>query len=225
MSNLYIYYTVNMPDFSTLIVFSLAAVALIVVPGPNIIYIMTRGISGGKRAAVASALGVDTATMLHIIAATAGLSALLASSALAFNVVKYLGAVYLVYLGVKTLLSKSDQAQSSGVRGEVHLGRVYLQGIIVNALNPKVPIFFSAFLPQFIDPTKGTAAMQFLALGTLFFFLALLIDLLYAASSGAIGGWLARRPSFLRRHRYFTGSVYLALGVAAGLSDSGRQRN
>ncbi len=213
-----------MPDFSTLLVFSVAALALIAVPGPNIIYIVTRGMGQGRKAAVASALGVETGTLFHVAAAALGLSALLASSAFAFNVVKYLGAAYLVYLGVRTLLGGDDDGQPEERADNGRLWRVYLQGVVVNALNPKVALFFLAFLPQFVDPSRAGVTAQVFVLGVVAFFIGLCVDLLYATSSGALGGWLRRRPAFLRQQRYFTGSVYLALGAAAALAGSDRGR-
>ncbi len=214
-----------MPTFSTLLVFSVAALALIAVPGPNHVYIVTRGIGQGRRAAVASVFGVETATLLHAAAAAVGLSAILASSALAFSVVKYPGIAYLLYLGVRTLLGKGEEPGLEAHGETERLGRVYLQGVLTNALNPKVALFFLAFLPQFVEPSRGSAAVQIVVLGGLLAALGLCSDLLYAVSSGAVGRWLSRRPAFVRRQRYFTGSVYLALGAAAAFAGTDRERS
>lgn len=211
-----------MPSYSTLLVFLLAASALTAVPGPAHVYIVTRGIAQGRRAAVVSAFGVETATVLHV-AAAAGLSAVLASSAVAFSAVKWLGVAYLLYLGVSTLL-RADEGPGLETRGEAQpLGRVYLQGFITNALNPKVALFFLAFLPQFVDPSRGAAATQTVVLGGLMSALGLCSNLLYAVASGAVGRWFSRRPAFVGRQRYFAGSVYLALALAAAVT-GGRQR-
>lgn len=214
-----------MPTLTTLAVFSIAALTLIVIPGPNIIYIMTRGIAQGRRAAVASALGVDTGILSHITAAVAGLSALLATSALAFNIVKYLGAAYLIYLGIRELLgSHSVVAESADVRVR-HLRRAFFQGVVVSTLNPKVALFFLAFLPQFVDPKRGAATFQILLLGGIFFCIGLAVDLTYALSAGTLGRWLRTRPSFARWQRYFTGGMYLLLGFTATWGSPGRQRS
>ena len=140
----------HMPAPETLALFALAALALIAIPGPNMIYVATRSMSEGRRSGYASALGLLTGTMINVAAAAAGLSALIASSATAFNVLKYLGAAYLVYLGVKAL--RSAAARAEGAPKPVSLARAYRQAIVVQLLNPKVALFFLAFLPQFVDP-------------------------------------------------------------------------
>ena len=140
-----------MPAPSTLALFALAALALIAIPGPNMVYVATRSMSEGRRSGYASALGLLTGTLINVAAAAAGLSALIASSATAFNVLKYLGAAYLVYLGLRALL-KRDEAAEEGAARPVSLARAYRQAIVVQLLNPKVALFFLAFLPQFVDP-------------------------------------------------------------------------
>lgn len=211
----------GMPEPTTLFVFCLATLALIAIPGPNVLYIMARGVELGRRGGIASALGVETGSLVHIAAAAAGLSAVLASSAVAFDAVRYLGAAYLIYLGVRTLVGEGA-ADAPGPQPEHRLARIYLQGVIVNVLNPKVALFFLAFLPRFVDPAAGPLAAQVLVLGVIFFFIGLAVDLLYALGAGSLGGWLKQRPGFLRRQRYVTGSVYLALGATAALAGRGR---
>jgi threonine/homoserine/homoserine lactone efflux protein len=211
-----------MPDLATLAVFALAAGVLVVIPGPNHIYIVTRGVAGGRRAGLASAFGVETGTLVHVAAAAVGLSALIASSAVAFTVVKYLGAAYLVYLGVRALLSDKP-LQFDDLAPRERLRSVYLDGLVVNVLNPKVALFFLAFLPQFIDPDRGSTAGQIVVLGLLLALLGLASDIVYAVGAGALGGWLRRRPRFLRRQRYVTGSIYIALGAAAAVSGETRR--
>ena len=166
-----------MPEPGTFLVFALTALALVLMPGPNVIYIVTRGVDQGRRAGLASALGVETATLVHVAAAAAGVSALLASSAAAFEVVKYAGAAYLAYLGVRTLLS-GDGLGSGDSPPPARLGRVYTEGFVVNLLNPKVALFFLAFLPQFVDREGGSAAPQILALGAVLFAIGLVSALL-----------------------------------------------
>ncbi|MEJ7789704.1 MAG: LysE family translocator [Thermoleophilaceae bacterium] len=213
-----------MPEPATLIVFALAALALIAVPGPNLIYIATSSISNGRRAGLVSVLGVETGTLLHVAAAAAGLSALLASSAVAFGFVKYAGAAYLVYLGIRTLLTKDDDVVSAepGGRRSASLGRTYRQAVVVQLLNPKVALFFLAFLPQFVDPARGSAAVQVLVLGAIVTTLGVCVSSLYGLAAGAAGGRLRARAGFARKQRYATGAVYLGLGAAAALTGSRR---
>ena len=206
-----------MPEFDLLLVFIVTVVALVVVPGPNIIYIVTRSIGQGRRVGVASALGVESGTLVHIAAATFGLSALVASSATALTTLKYIGAVCLVYLGIRTLLSKDEMDFDPGANDD-GLMRVYLQGALVNVLNPKVALFFLAFLPQFVDPQRGSVALQMLILGLIVLAFGVANDLVYALAAGSLGAWLRRRPQFARRQRLFTGGVYLALGAVAAVS-------
>jgi threonine/homoserine/homoserine lactone efflux protein len=211
-----------MPTAGTLIAFSLAALVLIVVPGPNIIYIVARGVEQGRQAAVFSALGVETGSLVHIGAAAIGLSALLASSQLAFDTVRYLSAAYLLYLGLRTFARRDRPAADAEETGAPSLASTYRQAVFVNVLNPKVALFFLAFLPQFVDPARGPAWAQILVLGVVFLLIGLCLDLSYATAAGTIGHWLQRRPRALRWQRYTSGSVYLALGAAAALSGSRR---
>jgi threonine/homoserine/homoserine lactone efflux protein len=211
-----------MPEPSTLLVFAASVLALVLLPGPNLIYIVTRGVDGGRRAAVASALGVETATLLHVVAAAAGVSALLASSAAAFEVVRYAGAGYLAYLGVRTLLTRGE-AGEQGPTPPAGGARVYAEGFVVNLLNPKVALFFLAFLPQFVDPGAGPTSLQVLALGAVFVAISLPLDLLYAVGAGSIGARLRGRPALMRGRRWVTGTVYLALAAAAVVA-GGRRR-
>jgi threonine/homoserine/homoserine lactone efflux protein len=208
-----------MPTADTLLVFTFAALALILVPGPGMVLLLARGVAFGRRAAVFSSLGLETGTGVYVAATATGLSALLASSAVAFAFVRYLGAVYLVVLGVRTLAGGSkgtvDHAPYQPTPAELLPGRAYRQALLVGITNPKIAIFFVAFFPQFIDPHRGAAAGQVLVLGAVFVTLALAVDLLVATTAGTVGGWLARRPSLARRQRHVTASIYLALGAAA----------
>jgi threonine/homoserine/homoserine lactone efflux protein len=211
-----------MPEPGTFLVFALSALALVLMPGPNVIYIVTRGVDQGRRAGVASALGVETATLVHVAAAAVGVSALLASSAAAFEIVRYAGAAYLAYLGIRTLLSGDGLGSADSPRPD-RLARVYTEGFVVNLLNPKVALFFLAFLPQFVDPQAGPAAPQILALGTLLFTIGLTSDVVYALGAGSVGAWLRGRPALMRRRRWVTGGIYLALAAAAVVA-GGRRR-
>jgi threonine/homoserine/homoserine lactone efflux protein len=210
------------PEPSTIALFVVAAVALLVTPGPAVLYIVARSVEQGRWAGLVSALGVHVGTLVHVAAAALGLSALLVSSALAFNVVKYLGAVYLVYLGLRRLLAPAAAAESAAAPPRT-LRRLFAQGIVVNILNPKTALFFLAFLPQFVDPARGQVGGQILVLGLLFVVLGVVSDGLYAVLAGAAGGWLKRDGRVLRAERYVTGSVFVGLGLTAAFAGDGRK--
>ncbi|MER6830402.1 LysE family translocator [Streptosporangium sp. NPDC000563] len=198
---------------STLLIFSIASLALVLIPGPNHIYIITRAVSQGRAAGVASALGVEVGTLVHIAAAAAGLSYVIARSATLFNVIKWAGVAYLVYLGIRALTSRQEFA--SRETPPQPLRAIFLEGVVVNVLNPKVILFFLAFLPQFVEPEAGAVPLQIAVLGGTLLFLGLLSDLIYAVAAGAVGGRLRSRAPLIG---HFSGIVYLGLGVATALS-------
>jgi threonine/homoserine/homoserine lactone efflux protein len=200
------------PAPSTLALFALAALALIAIPGPNMVYVATRSMSEGRRSGFASALGLLTGTLVNVIAAAAGLSALIASSATAYDVLRYLGAAYLVFLGVKALRGRGSGSGAVAPR-PVSLARAYRQAIVVQLLNPKVALFFLAFLPQFVDPERGPVWTQVLVLGAILGSLGFLMDCAYAIVSAAAAGKLRGRGT-----GKVTGTVYIVLGAAAALT-------
>jgi threonine/homoserine/homoserine lactone efflux protein len=155
----------------TLAVFALAALAILAVPGPAVIYIVTRSIQQGRSAGLASVLGIHVGTFVHLTAATVGLSAILVSSATAFTVVKVVGALYLIVIGIRTLLGRADPADTDPQRLPRRRRRDFAEGVVVNVLNPKTALFFLAFLPQFVDPARGQASLQILVLGLTFMLL------------------------------------------------------
>jgi threonine/homoserine/homoserine lactone efflux protein len=204
-------------DPATLIAPFLATLALVLAPGPAVLFIITRGVNQGRRAGLASAAGIATGGLVHVAGAALGLSALLASSAVAFSLVKYLGAAYLIYLGIRTLLTAPELAHS--VAAERHgLHRLYAQGIVVQAFNPKVALFFLAFLPQFIDPHRGSVAMQSLLLGAMFILIGLCTDSTYALLAGTLGGWLRQQRAFAAVQRYVAGVVFVGLGLTTAFT-------
>jgi threonine/homoserine/homoserine lactone efflux protein len=208
-----------MPSLNTLALFAAAVVVFAAVPGPAVFYIVTRSVSQGRRAGVISAVAIASGTLVHVVAATVGLSALLASSALAFSVVKYGGAAYLIYLGIRAITSGKSRADESDVPRRQDLRRVYRQGVLVAVLNPKAALFFLAFLPQFVDPARGSVALQLLILGVVLVVIASTSDLCYALISGTAGRWVRGRASGLMRGgRYVTGGAYITLGVAAAVT-------
>jgi threonine/homoserine/homoserine lactone efflux protein len=198
-------------------VFVLAALALLLVPGPAVLYVVARSIEHGRRAGLASVLGIHVGTLVHIAAATLGLSALVLSSAVAFTAVKIAGAVYLIGLGLWTLFARHPETEVA-LGGERNLRRAFAQGIVVNVLNPKTALFFLAFLPQFVDPNAPHPAVQIAFLGVLFALLGLVTDSIWAIAAGTAGGMLRRSRRFVRAQRYVSGSVYIGLGVATALS-------
>jgi threonine/homoserine/homoserine lactone efflux protein len=210
------------PEASMLGLFVAAAVVLLITPGPAVLYIVTRSVEQGRLAGLVSALGVHVGTLVHVAAAALGVSALLVSSALAFDIVKYLGAMYLVYIGVRKLVGW-DQPAGGQALAPRSLRRLFGQGVVVNILNPKTALFFLAFLPQFVDVSKGAVGFQILVLGLIFVALGVLSDGLYAVAAGTAGGWLKRDGRILRAERYVGGTVFVGLGVTAALAGSGRK--
>jgi threonine/homoserine/homoserine lactone efflux protein len=206
---------------STLSVFVLAALGLLVIPGPAVLYIVTRSAAQGRRAGLASVLGIELGSLVHSIAAAIGLSAILTTSALAFTIVKYVGSAYLIYLGIRTLMTKTDTAEERNSPSRTYM-QLFGKGFLVNLLNPKTALFFYAFLPQFVDPSRGTAVQQILFLGALFVILATCTDSTYALIGSSVGKFITRWPNYRKFQRYITGGIYIALGVAAATSGHGK---
>ena len=209
-------------DPTTLISFGLAATALIVMPGPATLYIVTRSLDQGKQAGIASVLGVSMGALVHFFAAGLGLSTILMTSAAAFSAVKYLGALYLIYLGIQKICS--DEVLSlDQIIAPQPLSRIFYQGVVVNVLNPKAAIFFLAFLPQFINPNAGPVWQQLIPLCCVFVCIGLASDSTYALIADKMRQWLVRNASFLRRQKYVVGGTYIALGMAAATVSSARK--
>jgi threonine/homoserine/homoserine lactone efflux protein len=201
------------PDSTALWLFSAAAVALLAIPGPAVLYIVVQSAEQGRRVGLASVAGVPLGTLVHVAAAAVGLSALIVASAVGFSAVKYAGAVYLVYLGVRKLL---ERELPTVLRERTEpLRRAFVRGAVVNVLNPKTALFFLAFLPQFVDADRGGVWSQALILGFVFVGLGLITDSLYALAAGTVGGLLRRRRSAMR---YGSGLVYIGLGATAALT-------
>jgi threonine/homoserine/homoserine lactone efflux protein len=202
------------PAASTLLLFAGASLALLAVPGPAVLYVVTRSLDQGRAAGMVSMLGVETGTFAYALAAAAGLTGLIAASEIGFTVVKYAGAAYLVYLGVRKLLEREEpQERLSDARS-----RLYLRGLLVQLLNPKIAIFFLAFLPQFVESARGPVAVQILVLGALFTLLAVLSDGAYVLLAGAVGRWLRTGRRARRALARVSGGVYIGLGVGAALN-------
>lgn len=201
-----------MPDAATLLVFAAAALALIVVPGPAVLYIVSQSIDRGRLAGFVSALGIAAGALVHVAAAAIGLSSILVSSATAFNVVKYAGAAYLVGMGLWTIFTRRAVEEESAP-SERRLRRRFGQGVVVNVLNPKTALFFFAFLPQFVEPEQGSAALQIGVLGLVFVAIAVVSDSLWALAAGTASERLRGNRRFLAVQRYVSGSVFVGLGA------------
>lgn len=209
-----------LPPPHELLLFMTAATVLLLIPGPAVLYVVARSVDQGRKAGLASASGTATGGLVHVVAAALGLSALLASSATAYSFVKYAGAAYLIYLGIRKFREPSPDADTVRRVEPLSLRRIYAQGIVVQVLNPKTAIFFFAFLPQFVDPSRGSVTLQFLALGMLFNVMGFTTDSLWAFTAGSAAGWLQRNRTFQRRQKYVAGSVYIGLGLATAASGS-----
>ena len=211
------------PNAASLGLFAAAAILLLLTPGPAVLYIVARSVEQGRVAGLISVCGITSGTFVHIAAAALGLSALLASSALAFAVVKYAGAAYLIYIGVRRILSRDDAPAAQMELARRSLGRLYRDGFIVNLLNPKTALFFVAFLPQFVDPARGAVAFQVAFLGVMFAAMGFVSDGVYALAAGTAGRWVKRNNHYLRWERYVTGTVFIGLGVTAAFAGNGRR--
>jgi len=206
------------PSAASIGLFAVAAALLLLTPGPAVLFIVARSVEQGRIAGLASVFGITTGTLVHVLASTLGLSALLASSALAFAIVKYAGAGYLIYIGVRRMLRRTDAQASPSKLPKRTLGRLYRDGFIVNLLNPKTALFFLAFLPQFVDPARGAVPIQIAFLGLMFTFMGLTSDALYALVAGTAGVWVKRQSRYWDWERYVTGGVFIGLGVTAALA-------
>jgi len=208
-----------LPESGALAVFVVAALVLLVIPGPAVLYIVAQSVSRGRLAGIVSMLGIQVGGLVHVAAAAAGLSALLVRSSVAFNAVKYAGAAYLIFLGLRRILGK-DEPETPGAPAEKSLRRLFAQGVVINVLNPKTALFFLAFLPQFVDVDAGSVAVQVIVLGLLFVALALLSDSAWGVAAGTAAGWLRGNRRVLRTQRFATGGVLVGLGLVTALTGS-----
>jgi threonine/homoserine/homoserine lactone efflux protein len=203
-----------MPSLSTYALFVATALALLAIPGPAVLYVVGRSIDQGRTAGLASVLGITSGTIVHITAATVGLSSLVLASKVAFDAVRYVGAAYLVLLGVRRLLTRGGEEAVEG-RPPRTLRRLYAQGFVVNLLNPKTIVFVFAFIPQFVDVGAGHVWLQILLLGLTLAGLGLVSDSLYAVVAGTVADRLRGTPLVARVERWFGGTVLIGLGVVA----------
>lgn len=207
-----------MPDINAIVTFAIASLALLLIPGPAVIYVLNRSVSDGREAGLAAVAGLELGNLVHVIAASVGLSAVLATSATAFNVVKWLGAGYLIFVGLRTLATRPQMIESLST--SVSRRRSFLQGIVVNTLNPKVALFFLSYLPQVIDADNGAAWSQALILGIIFVAIGCLTDGTYALAASALRSVLVNGRSLPFIQRYVAGSVFIGLGLMATRASS-----
>jgi threonine/homoserine/homoserine lactone efflux protein len=201
---------------TTLLLFAGASLLLLIVPGPAVTYIVARSASYGRRAGLVSVLGIHAGSIVHVVAAVVGLSALIASSAAAYDTVRLAGAGYLIFLGISRLRRRHDSEHAA--LSKLSLARVFFQAMVVNVLNPKTSLFFLAFLPQFVDPARGGVALQTFILGSTFILLGAASDGTYALVASKAGHLMRRSRRFVRAERWLSGGTLIALGISAALT-------
>lgn len=207
-----------MIDQTTLITYLAILLGFVFIPGPAVIFTMARATTSGTKAGVATGLGIAIGDLVHTAMAVLGLSAIILTSAYLFTVIKYLGAAYLVYLGIRAFIQKVDF--DSGMRVQaVAPGQALRQGILAEVLNPKAALFFLAFLPQFVNPANGSVALQLSILGVLFVLMGLFSTVVVSICAGEVSGYLRRNPSFMRWQNRVVGGIYCALGVRLALQE------
>lgn len=211
-----------MLDLTTIITFAVASFALQITPGPAVMYVITRSIDQGRKAGVVSAAGVGTGTLFHVALAAMGLSAVLMTSATLFEIVKLAGAGYLIYLGIQKWREPAT-VLSDDPTNTLIWSKIYSQGVLVNVFNPKIALFFLAFLPQFVHPELGMPTLQIFTLGMVFVIVGIFSDSTYAMIAGTVGQGLKRSRIFWERQRYFAGSVFILLGLFTAITGSKQQ--
>ncbi|HYF53394.1 MAG TPA: LysE family translocator [Salinarimonas sp.] len=211
-----------MPDPAQIALFLAAALVLAVTPGPGLFYVAARALAGGRAEGVASSLGTGLGGMAHVLAGSVGVSAIVLASAELFTALKLAGAAYLVWLGLRTILAARREAASllrgAGAAPPIGTRRAFREGVLVEALNPKTAAFFLAFVPHFVDPGRGSAALQFAVLGSLSVALNTLADIAVAVAAGRVRDGAAARPGLVRRLREASGGAMMALGVGLALA-------
>ena len=201
-----------MMDTTNFSLFLAASWALIIAPGPDMLYVITRGISQGRKAGLLSALGVTLGILVHTIFAAFGLAVILQTSAVAFLIVKYVGAVYLIYLGLKTLKDKSGITLLKR-QSPMDFRSIFWQGVLSNVLNPKIALFFLAFLPQFVNHSNGNTILQMFFLGITFAFFGVIFLCGVGYFAGSLGSWLTQRCRFTETIHWLTGLIFIGLGL------------
>lgn len=189
-----------------------------ITPGNDMLYVAGRSTGEGTRAGIVSALGITAGCLVHLFAAVIGLSAVIAKSALAFTLIKYAGAAYLLYLGIRSLVTRSSTFALNGTHERHTLKKIFFQGALTNVLNPKVALFFLAFLPQFVDVSQGSPALRILLLGSWFNFSGTMVNIVVAVLFGKFGNWLGRSPHYIKWQQKLTGILLIALGIKVAVT-------
>ncbi len=200
-------------DLHGLLLFTIASFILVIMPGPNTLYVITRGVTQGRRAALISAFGASLGQLLYAISTALGLVVILQQSAAAYSIIKIIGALYILYIGVKTIRSNENIVDHTELPKEELTRNLFLKGFITAALNPKTAIFFVSFLPQFVDASSESAALMMLMYGFIYFLLGLLVLVFYARASGLVRHWLVAKPVLEQYFRWITGTIFIGLGV------------
>jgi threonine/homoserine/homoserine lactone efflux protein len=206
----------SLPDTNTLLLFMMAALALNVTPGPDMLYVVARSVGEGRAAGVISSLGIAAGSLVHTLAVALGLAGLLRAVPIAFEIVKWVGAAYLIWLGVRALRTRGSATEHAAVTPASRRA-IFGQGMLTNVLNPKVALFFLAFLPQFVDPERGSVALQIIALGLLFNTSGTIVNVLVAVLASGAGAWSRRRFGESPLLRRVTGVLFIGLGVRLAL--------
>jgi threonine/homoserine/homoserine lactone efflux protein len=210
------------PSLSALELFAVAAFALIAIPGPSVLYIVSQSVGSGRRGGLAAVLGTELGAFVHVAGAALGVSAIIASSATAFSALKLAGGVYLVVLGIRRLRERDSSVAANGASRRRAHAAIFRQGMLVSALNPKTALFFLAFLPQFIDPERGHVALQAIVLGLVFVGIASLSDAVWAIGAGSLAGVLHASARARAVERWVSGGILIGLGMLATLAHPAR---
>lgn len=208
-----------MPSLHAIILFTTAAIAVTLCPGPSMVYVMSKSIGQGRTAGCFSALGLSTGLLLHTIAASMGLSVVFIYSPLIYMIVKSLGALYLVYIGLQMLLARNHASDPQDASSETARCKSYGQGIVTEILNPKTALFYLSFLPQFVDPSRGHPGLQMFIFGCILLLTALSMDLFIALTGGAMSAWLRRNPAVKKGQQWLSGAALIGLGIRLTISE------
>jgi threonine/homoserine/homoserine lactone efflux protein len=201
-----------LPDPASFAVFLTASIVISITPGPDLTYVFARGLAHGRKAGLVSVAGIVSGLVIHTCLVAFGLAALIAGSDIAFDVIRYLGAAYLIWMGIRLIRSRGGlEANGKAVGGK--WSTIYLQGLLTNLLNPKILLFFLAFLPQFADPMRCSVALQIIILGAILIVCGLVALLTVALASGAMGTLLSRHPLWLKTQNAVTGSLMIGLAI------------
>jgi threonine/homoserine/homoserine lactone efflux protein len=208
-----------MIDQSTLITYLAVLTGFVFIPGPAVLMTLARSASSGTRVGVATGIGIAVGDLAHTVMAVLGLSAILLASAVLFNIIKYIGAAYLVYLGIKAIVERTERPSDMRAAATITVPRAFRQAVLAEILNPKSAMFFLAFLPQFVQTQKGAVPLQLTILGTLFIVMGLFSTMIFAIGAGRIGSFLRKNSAIARWQGKVVGAIYCALGIRLALQD------